>query len=118
MLLREALKILKLVPRRLTRLVAQLLADASGRSVPAEIRETAEAVRDLNAVGTLVTIQAVAQALDRDRSSASRRLKRTVAMGFVNDVTERRAQRKTFQPGEPLPDDAGVLPDPGLLSDT
>lgn len=95
-------------------LVADLLADASGRSVPVEVRETVEAVTELNAIGT-VTIQGVAEKLDRDRSTASRRLNRAIGMGFVNDVSER-SKRKVFQPGEPLPDDAGVLPDPTLLS--
>lgn len=95
-------------------LVSRLLADASGRSIPDAVRKVAEVVEMLHLEDQsgAATIQAVADRMERDRTTASRYLKRAVGMGFVNETTSQWSNRKAFQPGEPLPNDAGVLPDP------
>lgn len=100
-------------------LVSRFLADASGRSVPAPVRAATEAVELLNAdlrPGE-VTIQKVADALERDRSTASRHLNRAMGMGYVANVASPPSKKKVFQPADPLPDDAGVLPDPEAVFD-
>jgi hypothetical protein len=53
--------------------------------------------------------------MGRDRTTASRYLKRAVAMGFVNESKAMWSPKKVFSPGDPLPEDVGVLPDPEEL---
>ena len=100
-------------------LISRLLADASGRTVPDAVRRVTEVVELLEAENSAaeVTTRAVAERMGRDRTTASRYLKRAVGMGFVNETKALWTPNKIFRPGEPLPEDVGVLPDPEELED-
>jgi len=102
-------------------LVADMVAEGAERAVPETVRETSEAVRNLyyrpGGPSQMVSIQAVAKELGITRSAASRRVNRALEMGYLNEAaTAGKGRAKLLEPGEPLPEDAGVLPDPSTLA--
>lgn len=102
-------------------LVADMVAEGAERAVPEIVRETAEAVKKLfyspGGSSRAVGIQAVAKHLGITRTAASRRINRAIGMGYVNETaTTSKGRAKLVEPGDPMPEDAGVLPDPAVLS--
>jgi hypothetical protein len=103
-------------------LVAGMVAEAAGATIPPSVRETVDAVRELELPPwgshglQRVTIQDVADALGISRSAASRRLGRAEAFGFVKNVQVLKAGPKVYETNERMPQDAGVLPHPDELS--
>lgn len=99
-----------------------MVAEAAGATIPPSVRETVDAVRELELppLGIhgpqRVTFQDVADRLGVVRSSASRRLRRAEALGFVKDVKVHKAGPKVYETNERMPQDAGVLPAPEDLS--
>ncbi len=97
------------------RLVADLVAYASGEAVPPEIRETVDVVGSMGVDNQGVTIADIAEALEIHRTSAQRRVKRAVAMGFLSRGDARAGQAGFVRWESSVPGDVPVLPDPDDL---
>jgi hypothetical protein len=116
-------------------LVTDLVAEGVEATVPASIRETVDAVRELinkNATrngargdvterdidnAAFVTLAEVARSLRLDKSSASRRLKAAFERGYLLNLENKRGQPAKISLGDPLPADVKVLPDVQTLMD-
>lgn len=100
-------------------LLADLLADATERAVPAAIRETVGAVRDLTGdqdpLGEGVPATSVATRLDVDKSTALRRLRVAAHRGYVKNLEPRTHRPGRYIVGDPLPDDVTLLPTTAAL---
>ena len=94
-------------------LLAQVLAEGVGASVPAQVRETVAAVQKLTTNTAGVTIAALAQELGIDPSTTSRRVAQAVELGHVSKIREGRSAK--LLPGMPLPGDRAILPKPSAL---
>ena len=104
--------------RLVHQLVAEVVAQGSGQAISAGIRETVEAVRELFHAGPHynddpITIAELEKALDLHRTSVTRRVIGAITMELLMDVG--RHGRRELVPGNPLPEDRGVLPSPDEL---
>lgn len=96
-------------------LVAELVSDGLGATVPATVRETVEMVRKLKEeTGEPTTIADLAEELELDKSAVRRRVK--AAGDYINNLEDKRGKPARLVPGANLPDDIEVLPDPVKLS--
>jgi hypothetical protein len=59
------------------------------------------------------TVRAIADHLRISRSQAQRRAARALGLGYLHDLGDRRRHR--YAPGDPMPEDRGVLPSPDDL---
>jgi hypothetical protein len=99
-------------------LVADLLADGVGATVATTVRETVEAVEDLNfATGGGVSQVALVVKLGLDKSSVSRRVAVALEQGYLRDLSEGRGKAALI-PGDPLPDQIELLPRPEQLEES
>ncbi len=97
-------------------LVADLVAEAGEASVPGHVRETVLAVRDLLTDGRgEVMVRDLAHALGVDKSTASRRAKAAVDLGYLQNLEDKRGKPARLILGDPLPEDTPVLPDAAAL---
>lgn len=98
-------------------LIATTLAEGIERSVPPEVRETVKAVSDLyykpGGPSVPATVLQIASQIDRSRPQASRNARRAASLGYLVNVGDRR--RHLYEPGDPMPEDRGVLPPPEIL---
>jgi hypothetical protein len=97
-------------------LVAPIVSQGVGATVPDTIRHTVEAVRASHVEGG-TTAKAVAERLNVDKSTAGRRLRAAADDGYVVNLEERRGHPGRWIVGEPLPDNLTVLPHPNDLTD-
>lgn len=92
-------------------LVADLIADGAGRSVPETVRETVAAVKDLLVEAPSgVTVQNAGNKLGLDKSAASRRVKQALARGYLVNLEEKRGRPHRLAIGEPMPEAVTFLP--------
>ena len=94
-------------------LVADLVADEVGATVPQTTVETVQAVAGL--VGeheSRITYLQLGERLNLDRSAAMRRAKVAVSRGYLKNLETRRGQPAKLVIGEPLPGDVTILPQP------
>lgn len=95
-------------------LLADLFADAAERSVPMTMRETVRALEGLAAsedpLGEGLTVTRVAAVLGLDKASALRRVRHAIDKGFLKNLEEHRGRPARLVSGEPMPDDAALLP--------
>jgi len=98
-------------------LIADLFAEGVERTVSDTLRETVRAVADLapaaidsDLTGDGVTVTAVAARLQLDKSSALRRVKVALARGLLRNLETHRGRPAQLVLGDPLPDDATLLP--------
>jgi len=96
-------------------LVADLVADAAERSVPASVRETVEQVGTLVLGGGETTVLALAQAMNLDKSAASRRVRAALDRGYLKNLEDRRGRPSRLVLGDPLPAEQTILPEPEEL---
>ncbi len=96
-------------------LVADLMGQATRVSVSPQTRETVEAVARLTQRQESVTNREVAEALDLDPSTISRRVKVAIEEGFLVNQQERKNRPTRLQIAAPLPVDADVIPPPERL---
>ncbi len=96
-------------------LVADLMAEGVGATVPETVRRTVEAVAALNTAGLGVTANAVAAELGLDKSNASRRLRRAADGGYLRNREEKRGKPARWEIGDPLPETMVLLPDTEVL---
>jgi hypothetical protein len=99
--------------------VRELISDVFSEGVEAAVaralRETVEVVQRL--AKDEVSIGEIAQALDLDKSSVSRRVRVAISKGYLVNTETAKGKRARISRGEPLPDDAGILPPPDKLAD-
>jgi hypothetical protein len=99
---------------RVRELVADLVSDGLGATVPATVRETVEMVRRLKEeTEEHVTIADLSEELELDKSAVRRRVK--AAGDYINNLEDKRGKPARLVPGSNLPDDVEVLPDPAKL---
>jgi hypothetical protein len=91
-------------------IIAQILGEASDRTVPATVRETVAAVAVLTVDGRETTVSAIGARLDLDKSAASRRVRVGIDRGFLRNLEERHGRPSRIVLGDPLPEDQPMLP--------
>jgi hypothetical protein len=99
-------------------LVADLLAEGVGSTVSPEVRATVDVLATLEIGHTNgVTVTRMADALDLDKSTVSRRLRKARDGGFAENLEESRGKPARWKTGDPLPDRCELLPTVADLAD-
>ncbi|MCL4534974.1 MAG: hypothetical protein M1370_07415 [Bacteroidetes bacterium] len=99
-------------------LVADLLSEGVGATVSKAQRETVAAVKELSRDGEMpVTLPQLAQYLELDKSAASRRARVAIEHGYLENLETHKGKPHRLVPGDPLPEESGVLPHPDLLQE-
>ncbi len=95
-------------------LVADLVAEGVDATVSATVRATVKAVLKLagNEGGDPVSLGPIAEELQLDKSATSRRVRTAIGKGFVKNLEDRKGKPGRYVPGDPMPDDVVVLPEP------
>jgi hypothetical protein len=94
-------------------LLLDILSDGVGASVKTSMRETVEAVKVLISEGKAhVSIQDIAKRLKLDKSPVSRRVREAQDNSYLVNEETRKGRPAQIKPGEPLPENVAVLPDP------
>jgi hypothetical protein len=96
-------------------LISDLFSEGIDAAVPKTLRETVEAVQRL--AKDEVSVTEIAQALDLDKSSVSRRVRVAISKGYLVNRETAKGKRARIAPGDPMPDDTEILPHPGKLAD-
>lgn len=102
------------------RLIATMVAEGAEQAVSPEVRQTVKAVQKLyytrGAADEPVTIGDLRTKLGLTRTAINRRVNRALGLGYLSDLSGgSRGKKKLLTPGDPMPEDAGVLPDPSVL---
>lgn len=93
-------------------LVDPLLAAGVEATVPPTIRETVDAVQSLcSGTDETASLTAIASALRLDKSATSRRVNVARERGYLVNHEMRKGKPAKIGIGDPLPQDAPVLPD-------
>ncbi|MGH2360424.1 MAG: MarR family transcriptional regulator [bacterium] len=90
-------------------LLADLIAEGVGATVPPSVRETVDAIRALD-VGEGVTVKGVAERLKLDRSATQRRLQTARERGYLVNQEDKRGRPARYTLGDALPDELELLP--------
>ena len=96
-------------------LVADLVGEGLEATVSAAVRQTVMAVKNLNS-SEGVSVTTVANKLRLDKGSASRRVKKALGDGYLTNLEDRKGRPARLVLGDPLLEDAEVLPLPDALS--
>jgi hypothetical protein len=100
-------------------LVAELISEGIEATVPATVRETVENVTELYSEDSeAVTVAELARKLKLDKSATSRRVGSAADRGYLKNLEDRKGRPARLVPGDPLPDDMEILPEPDALADT
>jgi hypothetical protein len=97
-------------------LVADLISEGVGRTVSPETRETVQAVDDLapeHQEGVRQTT--LAEKLQLDRGTVSRRVRKALDGGYLRNLEEKRGRPHRLLPGDALPEEQVILPEPQRL---
>jgi MarR family protein len=100
-------------------LVADLFSAGVEASVPATVRETVEAVRQLKKSPAWtggVPQREVVKRLGLDKGTVSRRISQAIALGYLVNEEERHGRPSKLVLGDPLPAEVDVLPRPELFA--
>ncbi len=105
--------------RRVRELVADLVAEGVEATVPPIVRQTVEAVEKIIRDGDEehATNRAVTEDLQIDKAAASRRVKVAVDQGYLRNLEDRKGRPARLVVGEPMPEDAEILPPPEDLEE-
>lgn len=99
-------------------LVGDLIGEASEVSVTPRVRETVAAVQELvNAGAEDISLRELAQVVNVDKATISRRVRAAVAAGYLRNLEERRGRPARIVLADPLPDPAELLPSPEILGE-
>ncbi|MDP9364134.1 MAG: hypothetical protein M3Q10_07905 [Chloroflexota bacterium] len=112
-------------------LVADLIAEGVEATVPTTVRETVVAARGILAPAAdlagkvregrdderTCAVVAVAAALKIDKSAASRRVRVAIDRGYLRNLEDKKGRPARIALGDPLPEDAPILPEPAALVD-
>jgi hypothetical protein len=107
-------------------LVAEIVAEAAGATVPASVRETVEVVADRQQrAGAVpgsqfggVKVADIARTLDIERSAAQRRVQTARDRGYLVNLEDKRGRPGRFALGDQMPGQAAVLPAPDQVCST
>jgi hypothetical protein len=94
--------------------VADLISAGVQATVKATVRETVQAVK---AIGDEPSQSQLARHLKIDQSAAQRRVREAVAGGWLRNLEDRKGRPARLVPGDDLPEDKELLPDPAELED-
>jgi hypothetical protein len=96
------------------KLVVDLVGEGVEATVPATVRDTVEAVRQLreDSKGEPVTVAELARKLKLDRSAVSRRARNAKDRGYLRDLEDNPRKPSRLVPGDDLPEDLQILPSP------
>jgi hypothetical protein len=102
---------------RVRELVADLVAEGVEATVSPIVRQTVEAVKRLINEGDEehATNRAVADDLKIDKAATSRRVRVAVDRGYLKNLEDRKGRPARLVVGEPMPEDAQILPLPEEL---
>jgi hypothetical protein len=95
-------------------LVSDVMSEAVEKTVKPEVRLVVEKVREMVPEGCdkEVTQRQLVVELDRDKATISRWVRAALDRGYLVNREERRNQAHKLVPGDPLPDDLEMLPEP------
>ena len=100
-------------------LVVAPISEGLGATVSKEVRETVNVLGNLNPrVDTdtgFMSLADVAKKLGIDKSSASRRVKQAIKLGYLMNAETIRGKPMQLYIGDPLPEEVQVLPRPEQL---
>lgn len=92
-------------------LVADIISEGVEAAIKNSIRETVSAVKHLEPeFDHSVPVKAVAAQLGIDKSSASRRCKEAIKLGYIINQEETKGRPYKLKTGDPLPEDTQILP--------
>jgi hypothetical protein len=92
-------------------LVSDLIAEGVEAAVSPTVKETVHSVANiLDGLVTETTVTDVARGLKLDRSSALRRVRTALDLGYLHNLEDRRGRPARLQLGSALPQDADLLP--------
>ena len=97
-------------------LVEGVVSEGIEASVPSDVRETVIAVQWLCTGNETTTVSEVARELGVDKSTASRRVKKALKLGYIHNDETRRGHVYQLREGDTLPADNAILPTPEELS--
>src|SRR5215210_8675638 len=101
---------------RVRELVADLVSEGVEATVPATVRETVEMVERLRDESEKdVTIAALAEELELDKSAAWRRARSAIDRGYLENKEDRKGRPAKLVVADALPDDFEILPAPERL---
>jgi hypothetical protein len=101
---------------RVRELVADLVSEGIEATVPATVRETVEMVTRLrDETEKDVTIAALAEELELDKSAAWRRVRSAMDRGYLENKEDRKGRPAKLVVADALPDDIEILPGPERL---
>ena len=99
-------------------IVADVIAEGVEATVRSDVRQTVEAVKALLADGPdNVTVKQVAEFLELDASSVSRRVRVARSLGYIRNEETRRGMPAKLVTGDKMPEDAEILPHPDRLQE-
>jgi hypothetical protein len=98
-------------------LVIDIIAQGVQAMVDARIRDTVEAVKELDTPKDPgIGLAPIAKALGIDKSAASRRVRVAIEDGYLVNLEERKGRPARITLGDPLPEERPVLPSPDALA--
>lgn len=92
-------------------LVADIIAEGVGSTVSEVVRETVQAVDDLAGDAGVMAAK-VAERLELDKGTVSRRLRVAAVGGYIQNLEDKRGKPGRWVIGDPLPDRLDLLPQP------
>jgi hypothetical protein len=105
-------------------LAAGIVAEATGATVPATVRETVQLVAARQAAETAgrdeatfggVKIAEIARELKIERSAAQRRVQTARDRGYLVNMEDKHGRPGRYVTGDPMPGETAVLPKPGKV---
>ncbi len=96
-------------------LVDALISGGVGLTIPKTVRDTVNVVKG---AGIELTVKKVAAILELDPSATWRRVRKAIKLGYLQNLEERPRQPARLIPGDPMPEDTGVLPSAKRLLQT
>jgi hypothetical protein len=93
-------------------LIADLVSEGVGATVPPIVRETVEAVRRLLKEGDAeaVSSRELGEELELERGPVSRRVRMALDAGYLKNLEDRRGKPSRLVLGDTMPDDLQILP--------
>jgi len=90
-------------------LIADLISEGVGATVPDTVRETVDCVREISDHEG-ATVKVIAERLKLDRSATQRRIQSARERGYLTNLEEKRGRPARYTPGDPLPGEPELLP--------
>jgi len=91
-------------------LVAPLVAEGVDATVPKTVRETVDMVKELTEDEPHVSLRELANALELDKGTTSRRWAHARDAGYLKNLEDKRGKPAKICLGDPLPEEIDVLP--------